>query len=318
MPEVPDRKDMILRFIPAMPVAFPGAVAATAIAPADAIVFAAPHGTRYPGIDDSVHAGSGQALRAALAEDGRWIHHYNFDCDGPLIALPDYRFLDVGDLATESGASQTNRSMIEAATRAIRAAGAVPLMIGGDDSVPIPYLAGFAGSEPLTIVQVDAHIDWRDERRGEPLGYSSTMRRASEMAHVANIVHVGTRGLGSARPAEVERARAWGARFHSARDIHANGMAALADLIPAGAPIVITFDCDALDLSMMPAVMAPTPGGLDYNDVLDLLDVCFARGRVVGFDLIEFVPGRDPAGTAAYLAGNILAQVVARLSRQRR
>ena len=104
-----------------------------------------------------------------------------------------------------------NRRLIEDATRAIAAAGAVPLLVGGDDSVPIPFLAGLDAGGPLTVLQVDAHIDWRDERRGERLGFSSTMRRASEMAHVERIVQVGMRNYGTARAEEVRVAADWGA-----------------------------------------------------------------------------------------------------------
>ena len=72
-------------------------------------------------------------------------------------------------------------------------------MFGGDDSTPIPFITGFAGSPPIAILQIDAHIDWRDTIRGERYGYSSTMRRASEQSHVWRIVQAGMRGLGSAR-----------------------------------------------------------------------------------------------------------------------
>ena len=57
----------------------------------------------------------------------------------------------------------------------------------------------FAGRQ-VVILQIDAHIDWRDEVGGEHWGLSSNMRRASEMAHVTGIVQVGQRGIGSARP----------------------------------------------------------------------------------------------------------------------
>ena len=99
----------------------------------------------------------------------------------------------------------------------------VPIMFGGDDSVPIPFIAAFAGSPPVTILQIDAHIDWRDERYGERQGFSSTMRRASEKSHVWRIVQAGARGMGSARPQEIEEAARWGARIVTARDIHRAG-----------------------------------------------------------------------------------------------
>ena len=294
---------------------FPAAEHFASMRGANAIVFGAPHGTPYRGIDNGVHAASADAIRQALAEDGRWTDHWDFDLDGPLLAGRDFRLGDLGNLATTPDDGPGNRAKIEATTRAILAAGAVPLMIGGDDSVPIPFIAGFSAHGPMTIVQIDAHIDWREERRGERFGYSSTMRRASEMAHVQRIVQVGIRGLGSAREQEVRDARAWGAQIVTARQIHARGIAAALDLIPPGGNCLITLDCDAIDGAAMPAVMAPTPGGLSYVQIIDLLAGIAGKARIAGFDLIEFVPGRDRGGYAAYVAGRILINVVGALAR---
>ena len=69
-------------------------------------------------------------------------------------------------------------------------AGAVSVLLGGDDSVPIPMLEAFEGRGPITILQIDAHIDWRDKRRGEPMGISSTMRRASADAAISSRVTI--------------------------------------------------------------------------------------------------------------------------------
>jgi agmatinase len=187
-------------------------------------------------------------------------------------------------------------------------------MLGGDDSVPIPFLAGFAEHGPITILQVDAHIDWRDERRGEPLGYSSTMRRASELPHVERIVQVGMRGFGSARRTEVEAAAAWGAQIVTAYEVHDAGVDAALAHVPAGARVVITFDCDALDPPAMPAVMAPTPGGLTYAQAIALIGEVAERATVAGFDLIEFVPSRDPDGSAATTAASLVSHVIGTLA----
>ena len=85
----------------------------------------------------------------------------------------------------------------------------IPIVMGGDDSIPIPVLAAYHEHGPITILQLDAHIDWRDEVAGETQGLSSNMRRASEMNWVENIIQVGARGvdlvphqIGNARPGE--------------------------------------------------------------------------------------------------------------------
>lgn len=178
-----------------------------------AAIFGAPHGTPYPGIDNRIHAAAADAFRLSLKADAEWLDHWDFDLGGPLLADGTCRIADLGNLPTRSRDGKGNRKLIETQTRKILQAGAVPLMFGGDDSTPIPFIAGFSGSPPFTILQIDAHIDWREERYGERLGFSSTMRRASEQPHVWRIVQAGARGLGSAREAEVRDAKNWGAHI---------------------------------------------------------------------------------------------------------
>lgn len=304
---------MATRFnLPAAP--FVGAFAAPGIdsVVADAVLFGAPHGTPYPGIDNRVHEAAPNALRRAMENDADWADHFNFDVGGPILGRSHFRFADLGDLATRSLDGPGNRALIAETTRAILATGAVPIMVGGDDSTPIPFLDAYA--EPITVVQIDAHIDWRDDRRGEPLGYSSTMRRASEMAHVERIVQVGMRSFGSARQAEVDLARAWGATIVTARAVHRDGLRRVLDAIPAGSRVVVTFDCDALDAGAMPAVMAPTPGGLTYDQVTGLITGITERATLVGFDLIEFVPARDRDHVSAFTAASLILHVVGTLA----
>lgn len=299
--------------------AFMGATLAadTQIDGADAVLFGAPHGTPYPEIDNRAYEDAANALRRSFGLDADWIDHWNFDFNGTLLNDGAYNLVDIGDLETESLAGAQNRRKIEQATRTILGAGAMPIMIGGDDSVPIPFFAGFADHGPITIIQVDAHIDWRQERRGEPLGYSSTMRRASEMPHVTEIVQVGMRGFGSARRQEVDFARDWGAKIVPASDIHHSGIGAALQHIRPGTRCVMTIDCDGLDAGIMPAVMAPTPGGLTYLQVLDLIAGVTANADLVGVDMIEFVPARDPQGTAAITAAGILTNVIGRSAAKR-
>jgi len=284
---------------------------------ADAAIFGAPHGTPYDGIANEPFACAPEALRSALVEDGSWEDHWDFDLDGPLLNDSDFVLNDLGDLPTTAGDGPGNRKLIKSATEHVLSHGCVPIMIGGDDSTPIPFLEGFAAHGPLTIIQIDAHIDWREERRGEPLGYSSTMRRASEMDHVERIIQVGMRGLGSARREEVEFARNWGAHIVTSRSVHREGIDAALRHLPEGANCVITLDCDALDAGIMPAVMAPTPGGLTYLQVIDLVHAAAAKAKLVGFDTIEFVSDRDADGTAAITAGRIVANLVGALVRNR-
>jgi agmatinase len=298
--------------------AFMGTTRAASPAGSIAAVFGAPHGTPYRGIDNRIYATAPDAFRKALAEDTEWLDSWDFDFEGPLLTDHPPRIVDLGNLATRPTAGAANRRLIEAQTRAILEAGAVPVMFGGDDSTPIPFIAGFSGAEALTILQIDAHIDWREERMGERFGFSSTMRRASEQPHVWRIVQTGMRGIGTARSAEVQVARHWGARIFTARELHHHGLEAVLETIPRESACLITFDCDALDSAEMPAVSYPTPGGLSFLQVTDLIAGVAAKARIAGFTLVEFVPGRDRSGVAAFTAARIAAHVLGHIARQAR
>ena len=300
--------------------ALPGFLGFPARLPGDAepriVLFGAPHGSTYPGADPSGFAAAPAAIRAASQGDVQFLDSWDFDLGGPLFEGGEPCCIDAGDLPTSVSDNAGNRRLIEDKTRAILAAGATPVMLGGDDSTPIPFFAGFAGHGPIWILQIDAHIDWRDERYGEPSGYSSTMRRASEMPHVAGIVQAGIRGVGSARPLEVETARRWGAHLVTAREIHAEGIEAALRHIPAGARVVVTLDCDGLDPGVMPGVAGRAPGGLTYQQAIGLIEGVSQRARLAGFDIIEFQTLADVDGITALTAARLLVNAIGRIIRQ--
>lgn len=297
---------------------FYGADLGVPLQQANAAVFGAPHGTPYSGQTNKYFAGSADAYRKALDEDRRWgwAEHWDFDLGGTLLNGRDFKVADLGDLTTTEEDGQANRELIKRATADCVSANAVPIMIGGDDSTPIPFIEGLAEVGPVTVIQVDAHIDWRNERNGETHGYSSTMKRASEMEHVERIIQFGARGIGSARETEVQDARRWGAKIVTAREVLAKGVEAALSECPKGTQFVLTYDCDGFDAGIMPAVMAPTPGGLTYTHGIDLIAAAASIGKIAGFDIVEFVPERDLNGVAALTAARMVANVIGTLARQ--
>ena len=294
---------------------FLGAVRSTTPEGFAAAIFGAPHGTPYAGIDNRAHQSAPDAFRTAVAADAEWLEHWDFDLGHPLLDH-GLAVCDLGDLQTVSKEGGGNRKLIENQTRRILDAGAVPILFGGDDSVPIPFIAAYSDQPAVVILQIDAHIDWRDERYGERNGFSSTMRRASEHEHVWRIVQVGARGMGSARESEIRDAQKWGARLVTARETHHRGVAQVLEHIPDDCDCVIMLDCDALDVSQMPAVAYPSPGGLTYTQVTDLIAGVASKARIAGFSMVEFVPKRDPDGTAAFTAARIACNVIGRIARR--
>ena len=293
-----------------------------ALRPGDIAVFGAAHGTPYGSTTDigyDLATGSADApgaLRSGANESSTNIDHYDFDLGGPLMGDNTRRLVDCGDLVLTPGDGPANRAAIRSGTAALLAAGATPILLGGDDSVPIPFLAAFDGIGPVDILQIDAHIDWRDDIGGERMGYSSTMRRASELGFVRSITQVGMRGVGSARPAEVADALGWGARLITvaeARDIGPSGVLAA---IPSGGNLLIHIDCDALDPSVCPAVNAPTPGGFQYDELAALLRTVIAERPTAGASIVELAPAHDLNAISAITAARLVCNIIGAIARR--
>lgn len=281
-----------------------------------AVIFGAGHGSTYPGKDSSGYTLAASAIRAASQDDAPLVEHWDFDLGGPLFNGKPVCCVDAGDIETTMYDNAGNRARIEAKTREVLSIATVPILIGGDCSVTIPFLAGFADSGPVWVLQIDAHIDWRDELHGERHGYSSPMRRASEMPHVAGMVQVGLRSVGSARLTDIEAAQRYGSRFVTAREVHAEGVEAALRHIPDGARVIVTLDCDSIDPAIMPGVAARTPGGLTYTQVIDLIARLGKRARIAGFDLVELYPPADIDGLSALTAARILVNAIGAIVRQ--
>jgi agmatinase len=114
----------------------------------------------------------------------------------------------------------------------------------------------------------------------------------------------------------VRDAKQWGARIFTSRQIHHEGLDAVLETIPPDADCLISLDCDALDSSQMPAVAYPSPGGLSFVQVTDLIAGVAAKARIAGFAMVEFVPKKDLDGTSAFTAARIAANVIGHIARQ--
>lgn len=279
-------------------------------------IFGAVHGTAYPGSAPDVPGISApDAVRRAITEASVHVDHWDFDFDGPLLNGGVLEVVDLGDVVTRHDDNTGNRAAIEAATRYIRSAGAIPVLIGGDDSAAIPFMRGLDDADTLHVLQIDAHIDWRDRIGDEPLGYSSTMRRASELPFVRSMTQAGIRAVGSARREEVEAARAWGSRLVTVRQLRESGAAAIAGAIPRDGSVLIHIDVDALDPSICPGVNALSPGGLWLEEVTDLIAATLDGRMLAGFSIVEFQPRADVNAMTATVVGRLICHVLGNLAR---
>lgn len=238
----------------------------------------------------------------------------NWDFDtgtDPASALPPKR-MDLGNVAWSGVPYDDYAASVTQRVRHLWRHRAQLVILGGDHGITIPVLDALdAIGEPVHVLQIDAHLDWREEVDGVRRGYSSPLRWASTRPAVAGMTQVGLRAIGSARREEVEAARAYGSHLITAERFHADGMEAVLATIPQGRAVYVTIDADGLDPADMPAVMAPTPGGLRFYQVAPLLRAIARRHRVVGMDVVEVAPSLDPAnGITCVTAGRLILNVL--------
>lgn len=280
---------------------------------ADIAVLGMPYGAPYTPSDlgnDQTRAPG--AIRQATDRVVRAPQHYDFDIDGPLLqGRTDIRFVDCGDIVPDLTKPGEHYARAEAAVRRIVAGGAMPIVLGGDHGITTPVLRGLDAKGPITLVHVDAHLDWRDDVNGVREGLSSPIRRASEMPHVARIVQIGLRAQGSARPEDLAAARAYGAELITAYELHDIGMDAVLARIPDGGNYYLTIDADGLDPSVMPAVAGPAPGGVTFVQARKLIHGLVRKGRVVGMDIVEIQPQKDDANLISCVtAGRLILNLI--------
>src|SRR5215472_8443330 len=274
-------------------------------------VLGIPFGSPYS-IDDVTNDQSNAptAVRQATDRVVRSPERYDFDIGGPLLDNRKIKFVDCGDVRADARDLGAHSERAELAVRKILAANALPIIIGGDHGVTIPALRGYAGRGPITLVHIDAHLDWRDEVNGVRDGLSSPIRRASEMEHIGEIFQIGMRAQGSARQEEVDAARAYGAHIIDAYQLHDIGMDAVLARIPDGGRYYLTIDADGMEPTEMPAVYGPAPGGVTFLQTRKLIHGLVKKGRVVGMDIVEITPKLDVNRITCINAGRLIVNLI--------
>lgn len=162
-----------------------------------------------------------------------------------------------------------------------------PVTLGGEHALTPPLIAAFAKKyKNLTVLQIDAHAELRDEYQGNSASHACTMRRIVE---VCPAVQVGIRSLSAEEAAAVPQLRT---KIYWANDIVRLPMKSwiakvLADLT---ANVYLTIDLDGFDSSIVPATGTPEPGGLDWQQVTSLVRAVAEHKKIVGMDVVELSP----------------------------
>jgi agmatinase len=177
-------------------------------------------------------------------------------------------------------------AMVEAVRRRVQghlANRKLTVVVGGEHSVSVGAVQAHADRYPgLSVLQLDAHSDLRDEYEGSRFNHACVMARIRELCP---IVQVGIRSMDiSEKPALVEDRVFFAEKIHDNLAWIDNAVAGLTE------QVYITIDLDVFDPSIMPSTGTPEPGGLRWYDVLALLRTVCRRRTVVGFDVVEMCP----------------------------
>ena len=235
--------------------------------------------------------------------------HYDFDFGEAL--FPDGRatVTDCGEVPTDiRNPDAIWQDGIDFLT-ALVSRGAVPLVVGGFDSIP-PIVGGAFASEMVNVLHIDSHLDFRHERYGVTRGYSSPIRRLREYPWVKDIVQVGMRGAGSARPEDVEDARTSGNRIVTAWELHDAGARSVLESLTSDGRWVITIDCDGLDTSIAPGIGAREPGGLTFHEARTLVAGLARQNKVAALVFTEYQPALDIQAMTAHTIVRLMINVV--------
>ncbi|MCP4314636.1 MAG: agmatinase [Hyphomicrobiales bacterium] len=238
---------------------------------------------------------------------------YDHEDDITYLDADKVKIVDIGDadiIHTDTVGSHKN---IEFGVRKILQAGAIPVVLGGDHSVNIPCINAFSDEEPVHLVQIDAHLDFVDERHGVRYGHGNPMRRAAEKDYVTGLSQIGIRNVSSTARDGYEAARSMGADILSVRQFRKLGVDQVLERIPAGFRYYVTIDIDGFDPSIAAGTGTPSHGGFLYYEILELLDGLTKRGSIAGIDLVEVAPEYDHSGSTAILAAQVLMNTIGRM-----
>jgi len=241
-------------------------------------------------------------------------HDGAYDHEDDIVYLKsDSKIIDIGDadiIHTDTISSHKN---IEYGVKKILASDAIPIVIGGDHSVNIPCINAFRDNKPFHLIQIDAHLDFVDERHGVKFGHGNPMRRAAEKSYVKGLTQIGIRNVSSTAKEGYEQARKMGSNIISVRKFRKLGVDRVIEQIPENIPYYISVDIDAFDPSIASGTGTPSHGGFMYYEVLELIDLIAQKGKIIGMDLVEVAPDYDMTSSTTTLAAQLLLNSIGRI-----
>jgi agmatinase len=258
-----------------------------------------------------------RAIRAASCPPGP---HLEVKVD----AFADLRVLDFGDAPVIPADPERSHAAIEATVAQVLAAGALPIVLGGDHSVTEPAARACAGARgPVGMVHFDTHTDTGAEVFGVERSHGTFMRRLIDAGQVdgRRYAQIGLRGYWPG-----EREFAWQAErgvtslfMHDVRDLGIGEVVRRAIEAVGPGPAYLTVDVDVLDPAFIPGTGTPEPGGLTAVDLLLAVRTVADELELVGADVVEVIPSAvGTADSSALVADRIVREALTGIALRRR
>jgi agmatinase len=234
--------------------------------------------------------------------------------------LGELEVVDAGDVLVIPGAVEKSLDRIAAAVEAIAAAGAVPIVLGGDHTITYANATGVAraaGFGKVALIHFDAHADTGQTQYGQLYGHGTPMRRLIESGAVPGdrFVQIGLRGYWP-DPETFAWMRDQHMRFFTMNEITDRGLPVVVDeavehAAADAAGVFISVDIDVVDPGLAPGTGTPEPGGLTSRQILDTVRRLGRELRVLGADVVEVAPPYDgPGQVTAFLANRIVLEIL--------
>jgi len=265
-----------------------------------------------------------QAIRSAdyLPHDASR-PHLSLRTDG----LKDLRVVDAGDLAMPSGDTELSLKVLEAATFKIAAAGAIPVILGGDHTIAAADVVGVArhiGWGRVSMIHFDAHADTGNDQWGLLYGHGTPMRRLIESGAVRGdrFLQLGLRGYWP-EPETLDWMKDQAMRSFEMTEIHHRGLDPVLDesfaiLTEECEGVFLSVDIDVVDPGMAPGTGTPEPGGMTSRALLEAVRRICLELPIVGIDIVEVSPPYDHADITALLANRVVLEALSAIARRRK
>jgi agmatinase len=254
-----------------------------------------------------------RALRDASARFG-WLgepagSNGFYDIGSNTTHLAGVRFIDAGDVDVRLDADEA-RDRIAAHARSLLDRNVLLASIGGDHSVSFPLIAAFERYNPLTIVLLDAHLDYRDVSIGMKFTNNSPFRRVHELPFVKRIVTIGVRGIKSTNR-EYQQSIEHGNSIVPMDHIHDHGVSETLQAIGELGNYYLSLDIDALDPSIAPGTESPEADGLSFRQAKQLIRGFREQGKLAGVDIVEINPYLDHAELTQHISVQLFLEAIA-------